>query len=178
VGRSGVPALSLAEWVVLALIDERPTHGFAIASLTGPDGELGRVWRLRRAVVYRGLQRLQDLGLVAEVGVEATSHGPARTLIRATPDGEDAVRGWLARPVEHIRDIRSELMIKLALLDRAGQDPAGLLTAQREVVEPIAEALRADRDRADGFDRTLAGWRYENAVATLAFLDEILTVSR
>lgn len=157
---------------------EQPTHGFAIASLTGPSGDLGRVWRLRRAVVYRGLQRLRDLGLVAEVGIESTSHGPARTLVRATPDGEEAVRGWLTRPVEHIRDIRSELMIKLALLDRAGQDAAGLLTAQRRIVEPITEALRADRDRARGFDRTLAGWRYETAVAALAFLDEVLAVHR
>lgn len=176
--RSGVPALSLAEWVVLALIGEKPAHGFAIASLTGPGGELGRIWRLRRAVVYRGLQRLQDLGLAAEIGVESTSHGPARTLLRATPGGEEAVRDWLARPVAHVRDIRSELMVKLAMLDRAGQDPAGLLTAQRRVIEPIAEALRADRDRARGFDRTLAGWRYETAVATLAFLDEVIAVGR
>jgi DNA-binding PadR family transcriptional regulator len=177
VGRSGVPALSLAEWFVLGLVGERPTHGFAIASLTGPDGELGRVWRLRRAVVYRGLQRLQDLGLVAAIGVESTSHGPARTLVRATPDGEAAVRSWLTQPVEHVRDIRSDLMVKLALLDRAGADPSSLLTAQRRVIEPIAEALRADRDKARGFDRTLAGWRYETTVATLAFLDEILTIS-
>jgi PadR family transcriptional regulator AphA len=170
--------LSLAEWVVLSVVGEKPTHGFAIASLTGPGGELGRVWRLRRAVVYRGLQRLQDLGLVSEIGIEATSHGPARTLVRATPDGEEAVRWWLARPVEHVRDVRSELMIKLALLDRAGRDTSALLTAQRHVIEPIAEALRADRDQARGFDRTLAGWRYETAVATLAFLDEVLAMSR
>ena len=138
--------MSLAEWVVLSLVRERPTHGFAIASLTGPGGDLGRIWRLRRAVVYRGLQRLRDLGLVAEIGVESTSHGPARTLVRATPDGEEAVRGWLARPVEHVRDMRSELMVKLALLDRSGEDAAVLLAAQRRVIEPIAEALAELKD--------------------------------
>lgn len=163
---------------MLSLIGERPTHGFAIASLTEPGGEFGRVWRLRRAVVYRGLQRLRDLGLVAEIGMESTSHGPARTLVRATPDGEAAVRWWLAQPVEHVRDIRSELMVKLAVLDRAGADPSDLLTAQRRVIEPIAKALRADRDQAQGFDRTLAGWRYETTAATLAFLDEILALGR
>lgn len=170
--------MSLAEWVVLCLVSERPTHGFAIASLTGPGGELGRIWRLRRAVVYRSLRRLQDLGLVAEIGVESTSHGPARTLVRATPNGEQTVREWLARPVGHVRDIRSELMVKLALLDRSGRSAAELLAAQRRIIEPIVAALRADRDRARGFDRTLAGWRYETAVAALAFLDEVLAVGR
>ncbi|MDN3354071.1 helix-turn-helix transcriptional regulator [Actinomadura sp. DC4] len=177
-GRSGVPALSLAEWLVLCLVDEEPTHGFAIASATGPEGELGRVWSLRRAVVYRGLRRLLELGLVAEAGVESTPHGPARTVMRATPEGNAAVRRWLTLPVAHVRDVRSELMVKLALLDRAGADPTDLLTAQRRAIEPIAGALRADRDRAQGFDRTLAGWRYETTVATLAFLDEVLAVAR
>jgi DNA-binding PadR family transcriptional regulator len=178
VGRSGVPALSLAEWLVLCLVGEGPTHGFAIASVAGPEGELGRVWWLRRAVVYRGLQRLRDLGLVAEAGVESTTHGPARTVIRVTPDGTAAVRWWLSQPVGHVRDVRSDLMVKLAMLDRAGEDASDLLNAQRRVIEPIAQALRADRDRARGFDRTLAGWRYETAVATLAFLDEVLAMAR
>lgn len=173
-GRSGIPALSLAEWQVLCLVDEGPTHGFAIASVTGPEGELGRVWWLRRAVVYRGLQRLRDLELIREVGVEVTAHGPARTVVQVTPDGAAAVRTWLTEPVAHVRDVRSELMVKLAMLDRAGSDASALLTAQRRVIEPIVEALRTDRDRARGFDRTLAGWRYETAVATLAFLDEVL----
>jgi DNA-binding PadR family transcriptional regulator len=177
VGRSGVPALSLAEWLVLCLVGEGPTHGFAIASVAGPEGELGRVWWLRRAVVYRGLQRLRDLGLVSEAGVESTPYGPARTVMRVTPDGASAVRWWLSQPVGHVRDVRSELMVKLAMLDRAGTDASDLLNAQRRVIEPIVGALRADRDQARGFDRTLAGWRYETAVATLAFLDEVLAMA-
>src|SRR5215470_1900113 len=33
---SGWPRLSLAEWTVLAVVSEGPTHGFAIAQLTAP----------------------------------------------------------------------------------------------------------------------------------------------
>jgi hypothetical protein len=36
------PALSLAEWVVLGVVAEQPTHGFPIAQLTAHDGELVR----------------------------------------------------------------------------------------------------------------------------------------
>lgn len=176
-----LPELSLAEWMVLCLIgdsEEGATHGFAIAAATGPTGWIGRVWWLRRAVVYRALRRLRELGLVAEAGVESTPRGPARTLLRLTPAGADAVRRWREQPVAHVRDVRSELMVKLALLDRAGKDPGCLLAAQRTVFEPIVDALRTDRDRASGFDRMLAGWRYETAVATLAFLDEALASTR
>lgn len=163
--------MSLAEWLVLGLIGEGPTHGFAVAMLVGPDGEVGRVWRLPRPIVYRAVQRLRDLGLLTAVGVESTSLGPARTVLRATDAGEESLRWWLAQPVGHVRDVRSELMLKLALLNRAGADTRELLAAQRSVFEPIVAALRSGRDHARGFDRTLAGWRYETAVATLAFLD-------
>lgn len=176
--RSAEASLSLAEWVVLCLVAEGTTHGFAVAALAGPDGDVGRVWRLPRPVVYRALGRLRDAGLITESGVERSTYGPARTLVEATPDGAAAARRWLTRPVAHVRDVRSELLVKLALLDRAGIDPAGLLTAQRRTLEPIVTALRDARDQADGFDRTLAAWRYETAVATVAFLDEMLTAVR
>lgn len=171
------PSLSLAEWLVLCLVREGTTHGFAVAALAGPDGDLGRVWRLPRPVVYRALGRLRDAGLITESGVEHSTYGPARTLVEATPDGSAAARRWLTRPVAHVRDVRSELLVKLALLDRAGIDPAGLLAEQRRTVEPIVAALRDARDQARDFDRTLAAWRYETAVATLAFLDEMIATT-
>jgi DNA-binding PadR family transcriptional regulator len=178
VDESDSPALSLTEWLVLGLVAEGATHGFAIAAILGPGGQLGHVWHIRRPLVYRALQRLRDLELVSAAGVEPTSHGPARTLVRVTAAGDAAARRWLTRPVGHVRDVRSELMVKLALLDRSGADASGLLAAQRAVVEPIVAALRDRVDAARGFDRTLAGWRYEMAAATLAFLDQVQADTR
>lgn len=169
------PALSLAEWLVLSVVRERRTHGFAVAALTGPDGDLGRVWTVPRPVVYRALGRLRDAELIRETGTEHSTTGPARTLVEITADGDAAAAAWLTRPVAHIRDVRSELLLKLALLDRAGADPTGLLVAQRRTLEPIVAALAEARDAAHGFDRTLASWRYESAAATLAFLDAAVT---
>ena len=45
--------LSLADGLVLCLISEGPTHGFAIAGLLARDGSLGRVWHVQKPVVYR-----------------------------------------------------------------------------------------------------------------------------
>jgi DNA-binding PadR family transcriptional regulator len=169
-----LPALSLTEWLVLGLTSEGPTHGFAIARLLSHQGDLGQVWRVPKPVIYRGLARLEQLGLVVTVGEQTTSLGPVRSVIEATSDGRQVAAAWLVTPVRHIRDVRSELMVKLALLDRTGADPRPLLTAQREQLIPIASALGERLGSATGFDRTLALWRYETVSAALRFLDAAL----
>jgi DNA-binding PadR family transcriptional regulator len=166
-------SLSLSEWLVLCLVCEQPTHGFAIARLLEAEGSLGKVWRVPKPVIYRALQRLEQLGLVRTTEQQASSQGPARSLIDATPAGRTAATAWLTRPVSHIRDVRSELLVKLALLDRAGTDPQPLLVAQREHLAPLADALRARLGDAAGFDRTLVLWRYETVSATIRFLDAL-----
>jgi len=169
----GEPSLSLSEWLVLCLVCEQPRHGFAIARLLEAKGSLGKVWRVPKPVIYRALQRLEQFGLVRTTEQQASSQGPVRSLIDATPAGRDAADAWLSRPVSHNRDVRSELLVKLALLDRAEADPRPLLDAQREHLAPLADALRARLDEAAGFDRTLVLWRYETVSATIRFLDSL-----
>jgi DNA-binding PadR family transcriptional regulator len=163
--------MSPGEWAVLGLIAERPRHGFAVRKALGPDGEVGRVWSLPGPLVYRALTTLQARGLAEVVGAERSDVGPQRTLVTATHAGRDALLVWLREPVEHLRDFRSLFMLKLALLDRAGQPPGALLAAQRERVEPIVAALEELARTSAGFDRTLATWRLESARAAVRFLD-------
>jgi DNA-binding PadR family transcriptional regulator len=165
--------LSLSEWLVLCLVCEQPRHGFAIARLLEAEGTLGKVWRVPKPVIYRALQRLEQLGLVRTAEQQASSQGPVRSLVDATEAGREAAAAWLTTPVSHTRDVRSELLVKLALLDRAGTDPRPLLATQREHLVPLAGALHARLDDATGFDRTLALWRYETVSATIRFLDAL-----
>lgn len=160
----------LPEWTVLAVLREGPRHGFAIAALTADGGELGRVWQIPRPVIYRALSRLEETALVTPILVES-GPGPQRTLYAVTPGGRAAVERWLHEPVQHIRDIRSQLLMKLALLERAGADPRDLLGRQRALLEPIVAALAAER--REGFDGVLLAWRHSTASAALAFLDRI-----
>src|ERR1700757_1229027 len=162
--------LSLAEWLVLCLVREEPTYGLVLFGLLARDGRLGQVWAVPKAVVYRALQRLETLGLIQTVGEQRTSQGPVRSLYQATPAGDAAARAWLSTPVEHPRDVRSELMVKLALLDRSGIDSRDLLQAQLATLLPVAAALD-DRLRATtGFEHTLVLWRHEAMTATMRFL--------
>jgi DNA-binding PadR family transcriptional regulator len=168
------PALSRSEWIVLSLVCEGPTHGSAVSRLVGPGGDLGQIWRVPKGVVYRCLDRLSDLGLIRSAGDEPSPQGPVRLLVEATEAGQEAAVSWQHRPVQHTRDIRSELLVKLAMLHRSGADPRDLLVAQQTLLVPIASALRDRIAAATGFDRTLLLWRYETASATVRFLDALV----
>jgi len=167
--------LSLAEWLVLCLVREGPTYGLVLVGLLARDGSLGQVWSVPKAVIYRALPRLEALGLIRTVGEERTSQGPVRSLYEATAAGEAAAAAWLGTPVQHPRDVRSELMVKLALLDRSGIDSRDLLQAQLTRLLPVAAALDDRLSATTGFEHTLVLWRHEAMTATLRFLEALAT---
>jgi PadR family transcriptional regulator AphA len=43
--------LALNEWAVLAVVAERPRHGYDIAAELDRETEIGRAWRLGRPIV-------------------------------------------------------------------------------------------------------------------------------
>lgn len=167
--RRTTPDLSLTEWVVLALVAESPTHGFAVSKQLRPDSDLGRVLTVHRPLVYRALDRLGDHELVEEVQTEPGDGGPQRTVNRATRRGKTAVDRWLDSPVEHVRDLRIEFLVKLRLSQRRGRDASGLVRAQRAVLTPMFDGL-THPPTDDVVDR----WRHGNAVAARQFLDDLL----
>jgi PadR family transcriptional regulator AphA len=156
------------------LLAERPAHGFAIAGALAPGGEVGRVWSCSRPLVYRGLAILGQLGLIEERGTEVSHRGPRRTILGATRAGRREVERWLAAPVEHVREVRSGLMLKLLFLARRGADPSELLARQQLVLRPLVEGLEEAASAGEGFDRALYLWRLESARAALRLVDDLL----
>jgi len=168
-----LPELSIADWVVLGLVAEGPTHGWPIVRALRADGPVGRVWTVPRPIVYRSLATLTEQGYIEELDDATTSRGPQRTMVRATRRGRAALRRWLETPVEHVRDVRTELLVKLALLARAKQDSRRLVERQIEHLEPVVGAV-SPRPKGDGFDLVLARWRREQAAAVDRFLRSLL----
>src|ERR1700759_5069068 len=112
---TSTPELSLPEWTVLTVLSQQPAHGFAVAQLTAEQAELGRIWQVPRPIVYRAIGRLADAGLITPQWTEP-GQGPQRPIFAATERGRLAADQWLPTPVKHIREIRSHLLLKLALL--------------------------------------------------------------
>ena len=164
-----MPELSLSDWVVLGIVAERPTHGWPVVRELAPDGALGRVWTISRPLVYRSLTTLQSAGLLEECGARAGERGPQRTIVRATRQGRAALRRWLDQPVDHVREVRSELLVKLALLDRAGRASGPLVERQLERLAPVFAAVTG-KPAGEGFEPVLATWRREQALAVQRFL--------
>jgi DNA-binding PadR family transcriptional regulator len=171
------PGLSLAEWLVLCLVSQEPAHCFALAALLAPDGSIGMAWHVHKAEVYRAAQRLERLGLVIAADKQVTSLGPPRARLSATPEGHRAAQGWLRQPAGHARDMRSELLVKLAVLSRAGADPGDLLRAQRRQLTPVAEELARQLRTATGAGRSLLLWRHGSVCAMLRFIDVLLATA-
>jgi PadR family transcriptional regulator AphA len=169
--------LSSGDWAVLALVTEAPAHGWAIASQLARGGEVGSIWSLGRPLVYHALGRLEDEGLIRTAALERGERGPHRVVYAVTPRGRKAVREWLGRPIDRVRDIRSLFLLKVVLSQRQGIDLEPLLTAQRRMILPFIAWIESQIDDADPrtpAEATALAFRLETAQMVVRFIDRML----
>jgi len=166
------PGLSLTEWVVLALLSEAPSHGFAVAKTLSRTTPLGEVWTVPRPLVYRALGRLEEQGLIVEAGEEPGDPGPRRMVFAVTDKGRRAAAQWRGEPVRHLRDVRSAFLAKVILRRRAGEPVKPLVIEQRVAFEPVFQRL-ADQYQAASGEPVVASWRYESSQAVARLLDHL-----
>jgi DNA-binding PadR family transcriptional regulator len=171
------PALSLTEWVVLALLSEAPSHGFAVARTLSRATPLGQVWTVPRPLVYRAIGRLEEQGLIVEAGEEPGDPGPRRMVYESTGKGRKAVAQWRNEPVRHLREVRSALLAKVLLRQRANEPLGPLVEEQRAVFAPLFERLAEQFGDADT-DHVIASWRYESSQAVARLLDHLEGLDR
>jgi DNA-binding PadR family transcriptional regulator len=102
--------------VVLGLMIDRPSYGYGLQRQIAE--RLGFL-ELAESAVYKTIERLEQDGWVEEVGekqVGRTRRGAPRVLYRATPEGVEQFRRWMAGPSERAV-LRDELQTKLALAE-------------------------------------------------------------
>lgn len=163
--------LLLGEWACLGILYPEPTHGFAVAARLKPAGDVGRVWSLSRALTYRSLEQLSLRGCIQPVGEEPGIAGGNRTILAATRAGRAQLRKWLATPVTHLRDMRSELLLKLVIAEICEIDITTMLDAQHAHIAQMADAIAHNIEAAPG--DVVALWRSESVNAALRFLDRV-----
>lgn len=157
----------LAREVVLALVVAEPRHGWALQRELAPTGSIGRAWTLSRQLTYRAIDALVDEKL-ARRAAPREGMGGDKVIISPTAAGRRHCAAWLDEPVTHLRDVRTELLVKLMLREQHRLDSAEFVTRQRAVFAPLIERLLATSDTG-----VVATWRRENATAVRRFLDSL-----
>ena len=164
--------LLLGEWACLGILYPGPSHGFAIAARLKPTGDIGRVWSMSRALTYRALDQLASRGYIHAVGEEPGIAGGNRTILAATRSGRAQLRKWLNTPVAHLRDLRSELLLKLIIADICEIGIRPMLDRQHAHIEQMAESIAGQVDAEVPID-VVDLWRNESSQAALRFLTRL-----
>jgi len=159
------------EWAVLAMLRLGPNHGYEIARCLQQDGLADVTW-IEHSLLYAYLKTLERRGFITGREMRVGAH-PPRRVFELTSPGETAVDAWLRRPVERLREVRLDFMLKLYFLHHL--DPAAernLLRAQIENVEGYVDrvAARLSATGSHGFERLVLGSKASAASATLGWL--------
>jgi DNA-binding PadR family transcriptional regulator len=100
--------------VVLGLMIDRPNYGYRVQQqMADKLGFLG----IADSAIYKIIERLENHGWVAETGRQAiggTRRGAPRILYKATPEGVEQFKSWIATPSKPAV-VRDELQAKLAV---------------------------------------------------------------
>ncbi len=159
--------ISVLEGACLTLVGNGATHGYEIAQHFRPATKLGVIYTVSRPVVYRALDVLVKKKYLASSKTTG-SRGQLKLILKLTKTGDEIRKDWLNQPVQHIREIRTELLVKLVLRDESALSSQRFLSQQRATLHDVISGLLRDRD-----DSEVAVWRREQARAVARFLDEL-----
>ena len=165
--------LSVLDQIVLAIIGEKPQHGFAVSKELERDPSLSAVIRIRRPLVYRSINCLLDAKLLRETKVEPGDQGSQRVVYTVTASGKLASTTWLNEVVEHPRDARIELLAKFVLRSRRNLKNQQLAKRQKELFERQATKLQSLANSATDDVRLVSLWRVENINAMVRLLEAV-----
>lgn len=164
--------LLLGEWACLGVLVQRPAHGYDVSMRLARSGDIGRVWSLSRPLTYRAIDQLVARDLLRTAREQRGVAGGNRTVVAPSRQGRAVLLGWLGEPVEHLRDVRNVLLLKLVLCDLLEADATPLIAAQRALFAPMASGLRRPSARDAPVD-PVELWREESSRAVLRFLDRL-----
>ena len=164
---------SVLDQIVLAIIGEKPQHGFAISKELDNDPSLAAVVRIRRPLVYRSINCLLDAKLIRESKIEPGDQGSQRVIFTVTSTGKLASNTWLNEVVDHPRDARIELLAKFVLRNRRNMKNQQLAKRQKKLFKRQAAKLQVSANLATDDVRLVSLWRVENINAMIRLLDAV-----
>jgi DNA-binding PadR family transcriptional regulator len=165
--------LTPAEYGILGLLRERPTYGYELQRQFSANQGLGRVCPVEPGMVYASLKSLSGLELID--GAWDSSSYPPRAVYSTTDLGEATFQRWLLAPVERMREVRLDFLVKLYFAlkeDRAlaARLIEGQIAATRAYAETITRQQKAYAADPASFDAIVLSSKASAARITLDWL--------
>lgn len=161
--------LTVNEFAILALLRlHGPMHGYQMARWFEQD--LADVCPIEQSALYAYLKALEQREFVAWREARI-GKAPPRKIFELRAAGEDEVDGWLRRPVERMREVKLDFLLKLYFLHLL--DPAGeqcLLAAQVAACDAYRTRICERMEDATGFARLVLRSKMAAANATRDWL--------
>ncbi len=164
--------MSLGDYAIIGVLRERPMHGYEIARRFVADLDLGLVLPMDMSTVYALLKDLHEEGLL-EGQREVVGLRPPRTVYQLTAEAEAQFLRWLEEPVSRLREVRTDLLVKLYFC-RAISKQATLHLLDAQLLESqtyLARVQQLADEAADSFERLVRASKVSAASATLAWLE-------
>ena len=146
-------------------------HGYEMAHYFGAE-ELGEVCPIDQGSLYTYLRNVEDRALVSYHETRVGQR-PPRKVFHLLPEGAAAVEAWLHAPVERMRAVRLDFLLKVYFLHQ--MNPAAelrLVAGQIAVCRAYEQRLAARSLTAKGFDRLVTMSKLSAAAGTLGWLCE------
>jgi PadR family transcriptional regulator, regulatory protein AphA len=153
-----------ARHAILALLSQRPLHGYDIDSEF--DKGLRPICHINISQIYAYLKSMEEKGWVRSKTVIQKSN-PPKKVFHVTDAGRVELDEWLRQPVQAERQIRDELLTKIRFCwDLAPESLPGLIDEQIRIhKERLEELEMAYRETTDPVTSLLldAGRRHAQA---------------
>lgn len=161
-------ALLPGEYAVLGVLSLRPMHGYEMVCFLGDEG-LDAVCPVEQSTLYTYLRNVESRGLVTWTEERVGNRPPRKTYALST-EGQSLVDDWLRRPVERMREVRLEYLLKLFFLNLSDRSAMKHLLAEQVLVCETYLAQVKAAPALSPFRRLVALSKTSAAEATLGWL--------
>ena len=143
------------EYAVLGMLALRPMHGYEMARFFDRD-ELSDVCPIEQSLLYTYIRNVEERALVT-FHEERIGQRPPRKCYVLSEAGRSLLDRWLHQPVERMREVRLEFLLKLYFLHQLDVDgERDLLRREIEVCEAYRSRLADRANDNEGFRRLVA----------------------
>ena len=137
------------EYILLGLIREEPTHGYALFAKLRNNPELSLIWQVKRSKLYYLLDKLETDGYLTSSLSKEGSY-PERNVYQITTKGSELLEKWLYSPVLSTRYVRLSFLSKLYFAIRENREKAvELISAQIAVCREWLSNLEGEYKTLD-----------------------------